>query len=67
MNRLEIKIPLPESLKVKLIDDWENVTRNNAVCIRIEFNQKQFTLVTLMSFIVVIEITSEIYCCRNLE
>lgn len=32
MNRLEIKIPLPESLKVKLIDDWENVTRNNAVC-----------------------------------
>jgi hypothetical protein len=32
MNRLEIKIPLSESLKVKLIDDWENVTRNNAVC-----------------------------------
>ncbi|CAG8485335.1 15370_t:CDS:10 [Rhizophagus irregularis] len=31
MNRLEIKIPLPESLKVKLIDDWENVTRNNAL------------------------------------
>ncbi|CAG8724580.1 14250_t:CDS:2, partial [Funneliformis caledonium] len=31
MNRLEIKILLPESLKVKLIDDWENVTRNNAL------------------------------------
>ncbi|CAG8609221.1 11833_t:CDS:2, partial [Racocetra fulgida] len=30
MNRLEIKISLPESLKCRLIDDWENITRNHA-------------------------------------
>ena len=43
MNRLEIRIPLPESLKVKLIDDWENVTRNNAVC-NDKYNQKQLII-----------------------
>ncbi|CAG8558909.1 9852_t:CDS:10, partial [Dentiscutata heterogama] len=31
MNRLEIKISLPESLKCRLIDDWENITRNHAL------------------------------------
>ncbi|TPX74955.1 hypothetical protein CcCBS67573_g03760 [Chytriomyces confervae] len=28
LKRPEIKIPIPESLKIQLVDDWENVTKN---------------------------------------
>ncbi|KAJ3136144.1 Esa1p-associated factor [Physocladia obscura] len=28
LRRPEIKIPIPESLKIQLVDDWENVTKN---------------------------------------
>ncbi|CAG8501408.1 819_t:CDS:10 [Diversispora eburnea] len=31
MNRLEIKISIPESLKCRLIDDWENVTKSHSL------------------------------------
>ncbi|CAG8655580.1 683_t:CDS:10, partial [Acaulospora morrowiae] len=31
MNRLEIRISMPESLKCRLIDDWENVTKNHSL------------------------------------
>ncbi|KAJ3385166.1 Esa1p-associated factor [Lobulomyces angularis] len=27
-KRVEIKIPIPEELKIKLVDDWETVTKN---------------------------------------
>ncbi|CED83122.1 mrg-domain-containing protein [Phaffia rhodozyma] len=30
-KRLDIKIPIPEPLKVQLVDDWENVTKNNQI------------------------------------
>jgi mortality factor 4-like protein 1 len=30
-NRLEIKIMIPDDLKVKLVDDWENITKNQKV------------------------------------
>jgi mortality factor 4-like protein 1 len=28
----EMKLNVPEVLKVKLVDDWEAVTKNNQVC-----------------------------------
>ncbi|ORY53118.1 MRG-domain-containing protein, partial [Rhizoclosmatium globosum] len=28
LKRPEVKIPIPESLKIQLVDDWENVTKN---------------------------------------
>lgn len=28
MSRLEVRIPIPEPLKAQLVDDWENVTKN---------------------------------------
>ncbi|KAJ3199024.1 Esa1p-associated factor [Entophlyctis luteolus] len=28
LRRPEIKIPIPESLKIQLVDDWENITKN---------------------------------------
>lgn len=31
MKRPEVKIPIPDILKMKLVDDWENVTKNNQV------------------------------------
>ena len=30
-NRPEIKIVIPDSLKVKLVDDWEAITKNSQV------------------------------------
>lgn len=30
-KRMEIKIIIPDELKVKLVDDWENVTKNQKV------------------------------------
>ncbi|KAJ3077949.1 Esa1p-associated factor, partial [Rhizoclosmatium hyalinum] len=32
LKRPEVKIPIPESLKIQLVDDWENVTKNQKVC-----------------------------------
>jgi mortality factor 4-like protein 1 len=31
MKRPEVKIVIPDLLKVKLVDDWEQVTKNNNV------------------------------------
>lgn len=31
MKRLDIKISIPDPLKVQLVDDWENITKNNQV------------------------------------
>jgi len=31
MKRPEVKIPIPDVLRVKLVDDWEAVTKNNQV------------------------------------
>jgi len=28
MKRPEVKVPIPEGLKAQLVDDWENVTKN---------------------------------------
>ncbi|KAL7411805.1 MRG-domain-containing protein [Mrakia frigida] len=33
MRRPEVKIPIPEVLKVQLVDDWEAVTKNNQIVI----------------------------------
>ena len=32
MNRPEVRIPCPDHLKAILVDDWENVTKNLALC-----------------------------------
>lgn len=32
MKRPEVKVPIPEGLKAQLVDDWENVTKNQQVC-----------------------------------
>lgn len=29
MNRPSIKLPIPDHVKALLVDDWENVTKNN--------------------------------------
>lgn len=29
MKRPEVKIVIPQVLKLQLVDDWENVTKNN--------------------------------------
>jgi mortality factor 4-like protein 1 len=31
LRRPEIRIPIPDSLKVQLVDDWENITKNQRV------------------------------------
>jgi hypothetical protein len=31
LKRPEIKIPIPDVLKVKLVDDWEYITKNHQV------------------------------------
>lgn len=31
MKRPEVKIVIPDILKLQLVDDWENVTKNNQV------------------------------------
>ena len=31
IKRPEIKIALPDALKLQLVDDWENVTKKNLV------------------------------------
>lgn len=31
MKRPEVKIVIPDVLKLQLVDDWENVTKNNQV------------------------------------
>jgi hypothetical protein len=31
MKRPEVKIVIPDPLKLQLVDDWENVTKNNQV------------------------------------
>jgi MRG len=31
MKRMEIKIVIPDVLKGQLVDDWENVTKNQQV------------------------------------
>ena len=30
-KRAEVKIVIPDTLKLQLVDDWENVTKNNQV------------------------------------
>jgi mortality factor 4-like protein 1 len=32
MKKPEVKIVIPDVLKLQLVDDWENVTKNNQVC-----------------------------------
>lgn len=32
MKRPEIKISIPDNLKVQLVDDWEAITKNQQVC-----------------------------------
>ena len=34
MKRPEVKIVIPDLLKLQLVDDWENVTKNNQVSFR---------------------------------
>lgn len=31
LKRSEVKIVIPDTLKLQLVDDWENVTKNNQV------------------------------------
>lgn len=33
-KRPEVRIAIPEELKARLVDDWENVTKNQKVCTR---------------------------------
>jgi len=37
MKRPEVKIVIPDVLKLQLVDDWENVTKNNQVSCRAPF------------------------------
>lgn len=32
MKRPEIRIPIPDPLKLKLVEDWEMVTKSQQVC-----------------------------------
>jgi mortality factor 4-like protein 1 len=32
MNKVEVKLDIPEQLKGFLVDDWENVTKTQKVC-----------------------------------
>lgn len=32
LNRPEIRLDIPDTLKGRLVDDWENVTKNQQVC-----------------------------------
>jgi hypothetical protein len=32
LKRPEVKIPIPDALRVKLVDDWEAITKNSQVC-----------------------------------
>lgn len=44
MKRPEIKITIPDTLKVQLVDDWEAVTKNNQVsqgACHVEFASKR--------------------------
>ena len=47
MKRPEVKIVLPEVLKMQLVDDWENVTKHNQVRQR---HCASFTVPRLMLF-----------------
>lgn len=46
MKRPEVKILIPDALKLKLVEDWESVTKNQQVCI-IAINSKPVQLVSL--------------------
>jgi hypothetical protein len=37
MKRPEVKIVIPDVLKLQLVDDWENVTKNNQVSELLEY------------------------------
>lgn len=32
IQKPEVKIVIPDVLKLQLVDDWENVTKNNQAC-----------------------------------
>jgi len=38
IKKIEIKIPIPESLKFNLVEDWENITKDKKVLIYENFN-----------------------------
>jgi len=33
IRKIEMKLQIPDSLKLHLIDDWENITKDNKVII----------------------------------
>ena len=43
VKKPEVKILIPDSLKVMLVDDWENITKDNKVRL---INFKQFYLIS---------------------
>ena len=37
LRRPEIRVPIPDSLKVMLVDDWEYITKDQRVCFSFGF------------------------------
>ena len=37
LRRPEIRVPIPDSLKVMLVDDWEYITKDQRVCFLLGF------------------------------
>jgi hypothetical protein len=62
MKRPQVKISIPDVLKVQLIDDWEAITKNSQVSM--QFPQCS-TWIGADVFVIVGSSTSNAYCRSN--
>lgn len=63
MKRPEVKIPIPDILRVKLVDDWEAVTKNNQV--RQDIQETRIGLRLMSLCVAARDITPDTECQRD--